>query len=97
MSANQAVFPVAAMVRVLGVSGSGYHAWRQRAPSVRVVNDELLMKKVRTIHLASQAEARMVCFAFIEGFYNPVRLHAALGYLSPTAYGSANQMIDPGP
>lgn len=54
MSANQAVFPIAAMARVLGVSESGYHAWRQRAPSVRAVNDELLMKKVRTIHLASR-------------------------------------------
>jgi putative transposase len=54
MSANQAVFPIAAMARVLGVSESGYHAWRQRTPSVRAVNDELLMKKVRTIHLASR-------------------------------------------
>ena len=54
MSANQAVFPIAAIARVLGVSESGYHAWRQRTPSVRAVNDELLMKKVRTIHLASR-------------------------------------------
>lgn len=54
MSANQAAFPIAAMARVLGVSESGYHAWRQRAPSMRAVNDELLMKKVRTIHLASR-------------------------------------------
>jgi putative transposase len=35
---------------------------------------------------ASQAEARMACFSFIEGFYNPVRLHSALGYRSPIAY-----------
>jgi transposase InsO family protein len=28
---------------------------------------------------ASQAEARMACFSFIEGWYNPVRLHSALG------------------
>jgi len=31
---------------------------------------------------ASQAEARMACFGFIEGWYNPVRLHSGLGYLS---------------
>jgi putative transposase len=35
---------------------------------------------------ASQAEARMACFAFIEGFHNPLRLHSALGYLSPMAH-----------
>ena len=34
----------------------------------------------------SQAEARMACFGFIEGWYNPVRLHSALGYRSPIAY-----------
>ena len=32
---------------------------------------------------ASQAEARMACFSFIEGWYNPVRLHSALSYRSP--------------
>ena len=35
---------------------------------------------------ASQAEAKMACFSFIEGWYNPVRLHSALGYRSPLAY-----------
>jgi len=36
----------------------------------------------------------MACFALIEGFYNPVRLHSALGYLSPMAYEAANKIID---
>ncbi len=35
---------------------------------------------------ASQAEARLACFSFIEGWYNPVRLHSALGYRSPIRY-----------
>lgn len=35
---------------------------------------------------ASQAEAKMACFYFIEAWYNPVRLHSALGYRSPVAY-----------
>jgi putative transposase len=43
---------------------------------------------------ASQAEARMACFAFIEGFYNPVRLHSALGYRSPMAYEAAAEMTE---
>ncbi len=38
---------------------------------------------------ASQAEARMACFSFIEGWYNPVRLHSSLGYRSPMAYEAA--------
>ncbi|SFT23118.1 Integrase core domain-containing protein [Methylobacterium sp. yr668] len=35
---------------------------------------------------ASQAQARMAVFTFSEGFYNPVRLHSALGYRSPIRY-----------
>jgi putative transposase len=35
---------------------------------------------------ASKAEARMACFGYIEGWYNPMRLHSGLGYRSPIAY-----------
>jgi putative transposase len=35
---------------------------------------------------ATQAEARMAVFEFIEGFYNPRRRHSSLGYLSPINY-----------
>ncbi len=35
---------------------------------------------------ATQAEARMAVFEFIEGFYNPRRRHSSLGYLSPVNY-----------
>jgi len=28
----------------------------------------------------------MACFSYIEGWYNPVRLHSGLGYRSPMAY-----------
>jgi len=34
----------------------------------------------------SQAEARMARFSYIEGWYNPARLHSGLGYRSPMAY-----------
>ena len=42
-----------------------------------------LLKRRR---FASQAEARMACFSYIEGWYNPMRLHSGLGYRSPIAY-----------
>src|SRR5712672_2958654 len=41
---------------------------------------------------ASQAEAKMACFSFIEGWYNPARLHSALGYRSPMAYEHAMEV-----
>ena len=46
---------------------------------------------------ASQAEARMACFSFIEGWYNPVRLHSALGYRSPMAYETAMEAVTADP
>jgi putative transposase len=54
MSANQAVFPIAVMARVLGVSESGFHAWRQRPASAHAVADKMLLKRVRTIHASSR-------------------------------------------
>jgi putative transposase len=35
---------------------------------------------------ATQADARLAVFDFIEGWYNPRRRHSALDYLSPLAY-----------
>ena len=43
---------------------------------------ELLARR----RFGSQTEARMAIFRFIEGWYNPARLHSALGYLSPITY-----------
>jgi len=43
---------------------------------------ELLSRR----RFASQAEARMACFLYIEGWYNTVRLHSGLGYCSPMTY-----------
>jgi putative transposase len=34
----------------------------------------------------SQVEARIAVFQFIEGWYNPHRLHSGLGYLSPVEF-----------
>jgi putative transposase len=50
---------------------------------------ELLARR----RFASQAEARMAVFSYIEGWYNPARRHSGIGYLSPIAYETsmANQ------
>ena len=54
MSANQAVFPIATMARVLGVSEAGYHAWRHRPASAHAAADAALLKRVRTVHASSR-------------------------------------------
>ena len=35
---------------------------------------------------ATEAQARMELFKYIEMFYNPTRRHSALDYLSPAQY-----------
>ncbi len=66
MSANQAIFSIRAMCRVLEVSASGYYAWRKRMMSVRATEDEQLQQRIRTIHLLSRQT------------YGAPRIHAEL-------------------
>lgn len=66
MRAHQAEFPVATMCRVLDVSTSGYYAWRNREPSKRDREDEMLTERIQTIHERSR------------GTYGVPRVHAEL-------------------
>jgi putative transposase len=66
VKAHQAVFPIATMCRVLGVSPAGYHAWRGRPPSARARTDAALVQRIRTIHASSH------------GTYGAPRVHAEL-------------------
>ena len=66
MKANQAHHRVATMCRALGVSASGYYAWRGRGRSKRAQRDEELRGTVRTIHNGSG------------GTYGAPRVHAEL-------------------
>jgi len=52
--ANQAVYPITLMCRLLGVSPSGFYAWRQRAPSARGQANEQLLAHIRLIHERSR-------------------------------------------
>ena len=66
MRANQARFSIARMARVLGVSPSGFHAWREREPSKRAQSDEVLKACIGDIHQRSR------------GTYGAPRIHAEL-------------------
>ena len=57
---------VRAACRVLGVSESGYYAWRKRPPSARVVRHAWLTDRIRAVHAASR------------GAYGARRVHAEL-------------------
>jgi putative transposase len=59
-------WPVALVCRVLGVSRSGFYAWRSRKPSAAAVRREELTEQVAAIH------------AEVEGRYGSPRIHAEL-------------------
>ena len=42
------------MCRVLGVSPSGYYAWRKRKPPLRAREDAILTQAIRRIHKRSK-------------------------------------------
>ena len=69
MTAQQAFHPVAALTRVLGVSPSGYYAWRKRPLSPRARADVELSAHIEAIHRASR------------GTYGAPRVHAELAAL----------------
>lgn len=54
MKANQAVHVLTTMCRVLGVSASGYYAWRVRGASRRATEDARLLQQIRAFHRASR-------------------------------------------
>jgi putative transposase len=63
---ERANYPVATMCRVLGVSTSGYYAWRSRPASPRSLADAVLTQTITTIHRESR------------GTYGAPRIHADL-------------------
>jgi putative transposase len=54
VSEHQAEHDVSTMCRVLDLSRSGYYAWRGRAPSARIRNDEVMTKRIEAIHEGSR-------------------------------------------
>ena len=66
MRANQAVYSVRRMCRLLGVSASGYYAWSKRPRSRRAQSDAELVKQIRSVYERSR------------GTYGAPRIHAEL-------------------
>jgi putative transposase len=66
VKAYQALHPVTTLCRVLGVSSSGYYAWRKRRPSARRQADALLQAHIEAIH------------AWSDGTYGTPRILAQL-------------------
>jgi putative transposase len=50
IDAEKAYYPVSTLCRVLGVSRSGYHDWKDRAPSKRSREDDALTAEISEIH-----------------------------------------------
>ena len=81
-------FPVRLMCTVLGVSASGYYAWRGRPESGRAAANRQLLAEVRLelVHqtrFETRDQARRELFASIETYYNRQRAHSAIGYITP--------------
>jgi putative transposase len=66
VSDHQVDYPIATMCCVLGVSPSGYYAWRKRRPSHRSKTDATLTAEIRAVHAVSH------------GTYGAPRIHVEL-------------------
>jgi putative transposase len=66
IEAEKANYPISLMCRMLGVSRSGYNAWRRRPPSDRQLSYAWLLERIRQIHSANR------------GVYGAPRVHAEL-------------------
>jgi putative transposase len=51
---NRSDFAVGLMCRVLGVSRSGYYAWKARKPSQRRINDAVLFRSICEVYAGSK-------------------------------------------
>ncbi len=66
IEAEKASHSIPRLCRILGVSRSGYYAWRSRPVSERACFDAVLLEKIETIHRNSRAT------------YGAPRVHAEL-------------------
>lgn len=66
IDAERSHLPVSLLCRMLGVSRSGYYAWREQPPSSRNREDAILTEKICEVHERSRET------------YGYLRMHAEL-------------------
>ena len=66
IASKEVAFPVLAMCKVLGVSRSGFYAWKQRPKSARAKADDQLAVEIAAVHKRSRRR------------YGSPRIHHAL-------------------
>ena len=67
---HRAVWPVRVMCAVLGLSASGYYAWRSRPESARAAANRALLDDIRRIHAESVRMGNGVKRAHARGHKN---------------------------
>ena len=63
---QQAQFPIQRMCTLLGVSQSGYYAWRKRGPSPRAQANEQLLREIKQIFAESRQTTLKVADSSID-------------------------------
>jgi putative transposase len=54
ISAEKARTPISVACELLGVSRSGYHAWKRRLPSDRALSDAWLLERIKQVHVENR-------------------------------------------
>ena len=78
---------IAQIAKELGVSDNSLRSWVKQTEI-----DFVASLKTELLHghrFLSREAARMAIFDYVEGFYNRIRRHSSLGYLSPSEYEQA--------
>ena len=58
------LWPVRVMCTALGLSVSGYYAWRSRRESTRAAANRVLLEDIRRIHPGAHSGTRRWCITF---------------------------------
>ena len=55
-------------------------------------HDSLKKEKLYQIKIYTYEDAYKAIYDYIEGFYNPIRIHSSIGYLSPNEFEKSTSL-----